>query len=73
MKRWLLLFLMSAFLFGCGTAATKSEFWQHDTMYKNWDHSKFSLWQYKNPNTQTFNESMEQKWWGIEIPHVPAE
>jgi len=73
MKRWLLLFLMGVFLSGCGATATQSEFWQHDSLYKNWDHSKFSLWEYKHPTAQNYQESMTQKWWGIDIPYVPAE
>lgn len=73
MKKWLLLILMSAFLFGCGTAATKSEFWQHDSMYRNWGHAKFSMWQHGNPSAETYKDSMGQNWWGIEIPYVPAE
>ena len=73
MKRLLLLVLVSSFLFGCGAAATKSEFWQHETMYRNWDHAKFSLWEYKNPNAQTYKSSVDQKWWGIDTPYIPAE
>ena len=72
MKKLLFLVLISTF-FGCGTAATQSEFWQHSTMYKNWDHMKFSLWEYDNPTQQTQEKSHGQDWWGLEIPYIPAE
>jgi hypothetical protein len=55
------------FLTSCGTLATKSEFWQHDTLYKNWDHTHFSLCGYKEPTAETGMKSQEQGWWGIEI------
>jgi len=54
-------------LYGCGTAAKQSEFWEHSTMYKNCDHMKFSIWGYKNPTDETFKRSHEQGWWGIPI------
>lgn len=73
MKKLLILLLISLFLFGCGTAATQSEFWKHDTMYKNWDHMKFSFSEYNNPSEETVKKSVEQGWWGIEIPSIPAK
>ncbi|MBW1722855.1 MAG: hypothetical protein JRH13_11370 [Deltaproteobacteria bacterium] len=73
MKKLFALLVLSMFLFGCGAAARESEFWQHDTLYKNWDHTKFSLWGYKHPTKETYKKSLEQGWWGIEIPYIPAE
>ena len=73
MKRWLILFTMALFLSGCGAAARDSEFWQHDSMYKTWDHMKYSMSGYTKPNKETGKKSIEQGWWGIEIPYVPAE
>ena len=73
MKKLFFLLLLSSFLFGCGAAATKSEFWQHDSMYRNWEHAKFSIWQYRNPTSETYKKSFDQGWWGIEIPYIPAE
>jgi len=73
MKKLFLLLLTALFLYGCGAAARESEFWQHDTMYKNWDHLKFSLYGYKNPAPEPAKKSQEQGWWGIEIPYIPAE
>ena len=68
MKKLFLVILMVMSLVGCGTAAKESEFWQHDTMYKNWDHMKYSLFGYKNPTKETEKKSQEQDWWGIPKP-----
>jgi hypothetical protein len=73
MKKLFLLLLTALFLYGCGAGARESGFWQHDTMYKNWDHLKFSLFGYKNPSAEKAKKSQEQDWWGIEIPYIPAE
>jgi len=66
MKKLGLLMLLGLFLAGCGTAAKESEFWEHDTMYKNWAHLKYSWYGYKEPTVQTGKESKEQGWWGKE-------
>ncbi len=42
MKKMVVLMFMVLFLASCGQHFSKSEFLQHDTMYKNWDHMKFS-------------------------------
>jgi hypothetical protein len=73
MKKLLLLILMGMWLVGCGAAATESGFWSHDSMYKNWDHLKFSWWGYKNPNAEDLKKSQEQGWWGMDIPYIPAK
>ena len=53
---------------GCsGPEIQRSEFWQHDTMYKNWDHTRFSMTGFKNPTKETCRESTEQGWWGIPV------
>jgi hypothetical protein len=67
MKKFLAITLMGLFLGGCGTAAQRSEFWKHDTVYKSWDHLKYSWGGYKNPTEETLNKSQEQGWWGIPI------
>ena len=72
MKKFLLMLLMGMFLFGCA-AATESEFWKHDSMFKNWDHVKYSWGGYKNPTAESGKKSVEQGWWGIEIPYIPAD
>ena len=67
MKRLCALFIFAFFLAGCGTTAKESEFWQHSSMYKNWDHTKFSICGYKNPNADTLKKSNDQVWWGIPV------
>lgn len=73
MKKILLLTTVLLFLVGCGANATKSDFWKHDTMYKNWDHMRFSLWGYKNPTAEDYRKSVEEGWWGVEVPNVPKK
>jgi hypothetical protein len=73
MKKWILLILMGLFLYGCGAGAKESGFWQHGTMYKNFDHLKFSWFGYKNPDAEKAKQSQEQDWWGIEVPYIPAK
>jgi hypothetical protein len=73
MKKLLALLFLGAFLMGCGTAATQSEFWQHGTMYKNWDHMRYSWTGYTNPTPEKGEMSQEQGWWGIEVPYIPAK
>ncbi len=64
MKKFGFLILIGLFLAGCGTAAKESEFWEHSTMYKNWDHLRYSWYGYKNPTLKAGKESVDQKWWG---------
>ena len=73
MKRLCLLLLLGLFLVGCGSMGRQSEFWQHDSVYKNWDHMKFSLSGHKNPTLEVAKKSQKQEWWGIEIPYIPEE
>ena len=67
MKKLLLIILMGLFFSGCGTAAKESQFWEHGSMYKNWDHLRYSWWGYKNPTSETGKKSQEQGWWGKPI------
>ena len=64
MKKLFLVLIAGFFLSSCGTAAQQSEFWKHDTIYKNWDHLKFSWFGYKNPTKETGKTSQAEKWWG---------
>ncbi|RJR47090.1 MAG: hypothetical protein C4576_10105 [Desulfobacteraceae bacterium] len=73
MKRLIALVLLSSFLFGCGAAARESEFWKHPAMYASWNHMDFSISGYKQPTAQTGKQSMEEKWWGIPVPYIPAK
>ena len=73
MRKLFLITLMAASLVGCGTAAKESGFWQHDTMYKNWDHMRYSWHGYKKPTYETGKQSQEQDWWGKPIPTKTLE
>ncbi len=65
MKRFFLVLFIGLFLSGCGAVGKQSEFWEHDTVYKNWDHLRYSWYGYKKPTVQTGKESSKQGWWGI--------
>jgi hypothetical protein len=68
MKKLLcLMAFIALFLAGCGTPAQQSEFWKHDTQYKNWDHLKFSWYGYEKPTSETGQKSQAQEWWGEDI------
>ncbi|MFO7737765.1 MAG: hypothetical protein R6V46_04785 [Desulfatiglandaceae bacterium] len=73
MKRFGIIALLALFFAGCGNLAGQSEFWQHESMYKNWEHTRFSVLGYQNPTPETGKKSQEQGWWGTEIPYIPAE
>jgi len=73
MKKLLVVILLALFLSGCGTIGVNSEFWKHDTMYKNCDHMKFSWSGFKNPTSEHYRQAKEQGWWGIDIPYTPAQ
>ena len=73
MKKLLIITMLVMFLSGCGTLAIDSEFWKHDTLYKSWDHMKFSWNEYKNPTAEHARKAKEQGWWGIDIPFTTAE
>lgn len=72
MKKIILMAVVLGFLMGCGKAATQSEFYQHRTMYKSWDHMKFSLFGYRNVTPEEVQKAKEQGWWGEDVPHVPG-
>lgn len=73
MKRGIFLITAVLMLAGCSHSLTKSEFLQHDSMYKNWDHMKFSWFGYRNPTQEDTQKAAEQKWWGIDVPYVPGQ
>ena len=66
MKKLLALLVVSACVAGCGTAAKKSELWEHDTIYKNWDHLSFSWGGHKTVSREEAKKSVEEGWWGKE-------
>ncbi len=64
-KKWLMLLSIAILLAGCGTAAQRSEFWKHDTMYKNWTHMAYSWSGYKKTSADDVQKTKSQNWWGI--------
>ena len=58
MKKLFAVLMFALFLSGCGTAAQNSEFWKHDSMYKNTDHMMYSWFGHKNPTTETGHVQM---------------
>lgn len=66
MKKLLALFVVSACVAGCGTAAQKSELWEHDTLYKSWDHMSFSWGGHREASRYEALRSVEEGWWGKE-------
>jgi hypothetical protein len=67
MKRLFVVLLGVMFLSGCGTAARESGFYDHNTMYRNWDHMKFSIWGYKQVDQKEAQQSKEENWWGTTV------
>lgn len=67
MKRFIAVMMTVLFLSGCGAAARESGFYEHSTMYRNYDHLKFSMCGYKKVDPQEVRQSKEQDWWGITI------
>ena len=63
MKKLLCLVVLVAFLAGCAGAAD-SEFWKHDTMYKNTDHLKYSWGGYQDCGSEYTKATQAQGWWG---------
>lgn len=68
MKRWFAVTLMVLFLFGCGAAARESGYYEHNTMYRDWEHWKFSMWGYKSVDQKEIQLSKEEDWWGKIFP-----
>ena len=67
MKRILVVLLLSLFLMGCGGSLKESEFFEHDSHYKNFDHLLFSWFGYRSPSMDDVTKSADDQWWGIEI------
>lgn len=69
-KKMILVLLLTMILAGCGQSAVRSEFWKHDSVYKNWDHMKFSWFGYDGQRSEVTEKATEQQWWGVEVPYV---
>lgn len=67
MKRIFVVVIAVLFLSGCGAAARESGFYEHNTMYKSWDHLRFSTCGYKSVNELEVKQSKEQGWWGVTV------
>ena len=68
MKKLIVLLFIGLLLAGCS-----SEFYKHDSLFKDWDHVKFSWGGYKNPTADDAKMSDDRGWWGEAIPYIPAE
>jgi hypothetical protein len=74
MKKMLALLVVSACVAGCGTAAKKSELWEHDSIYKSWDHMRFSLGGPQEVSQEEAKKSVAEGWWGKETTvHVQGQ
>ena len=67
MKKLLVVLLLGLFLAGCGGSLKESEFFEHDSHYKNFDHLLFSWFGYNAPSDEDAQNSTADDWWGIEI------
>jgi len=67
MKKLFAVILMLLFLSGCGAAARQSEYYEHNSMYRNGDHLLFSVYGYKNVDSKEVQQSKAQVWWGIPV------
>ena len=68
MKKLAILILVGVVFMGCSPM-----FYEHDTLYRDWDHLTFSWYRYKQPTSADLQRSTDQGWWGEPIPYVPAE
>lgn len=59
--------MMLLFLSGCGAAARQSEFYEHNTMYRNGNHLLFSIYGYNQVDSKEVRQSKAQDWWGIPV------
>lgn len=73
MKKLVVLIILATCLGGCGKSAVMSGYYEHNSMYRNWDHMKFSWFGYKNPTAEDPKKAADQQWWGIEVPYVPGQ
>lgn len=67
MKKLFAIIMMLLFLSGCGAAARQSEFYEHNTMYRNGNHLLFSTYGYNQVDSKEVRQSKAQDWWGIPV------
>ncbi len=63
MKKFLLI-LAAAFILTSCASIHESDFLNHDTMYRNWDHLKFS-WGLTDPTSELHKQVIAEDWWGL--------
>jgi hypothetical protein len=66
MKKLVVVLMGVLFIAGCA-GARESGFYEHNTMYRDWEHLKFSGWGYKHVETKEVALSKEEDWWGIMV------
>lgn len=64
MKRVVVVLMAVLFLAGCGAAARESGYKEHNSLYRDWEHFKFSAWGYKHVDPKEVQMSKEREWWG---------
>lgn len=73
MRKLLVLLALGAFAAGCGSTTSQSEVWQHDTLYRDWDHMRFSWGDQKDVSSEEIRKSTEEGWWGKPVPVTPSK
>ncbi len=63
MKKLLLILVATFILSGC-ISIHESDFLNHDTMYRSWDHLKFS-WGLTKPTPDLHEQVLAEDWWGL--------
>ncbi|MEI7637750.1 MAG: hypothetical protein WCJ37_10625 [Syntrophus sp. (in: bacteria)] len=58
-------------LCGCCGAIKESEFFKHDSVYKDWSHLGFSWIGYRSIDQNDVDKSKARTWWGITKPYYP--
>jgi predicted small lipoprotein YifL len=61
---------------GCGLRAGRDYKPQAEgpqPLYQNLDHLKFSWFGYKKVTAEDAKMSNAEKWWGSEVPYIPAQ
>ncbi len=64
MKKMIVVLMGVLFLAGCGAGARESGFLEHGSMYRDWEHFKFSAWGYKQVEPKEAQMSKDREWWG---------
>ena len=72
MRKLLVLLALTASAAGCGGPASQSGVWQHDTLYKNVDHMRYSWGGYKDATIEEEKQSIDEGWWGKEVSREPS-